>query len=71
MTFETIKKRIEVEQGRPLSSEETLTCKAIYYFALGVELRNEMSLWRRLRKRLKSWLRGASKNRHFQDICGS
>ena len=52
ITFETVKKQIEAEQGYPLSDEDERICRAAYYFALGVELQNSLSWW----NRLKNWL---------------
>jgi len=41
--FEQVKSRIEAEQGGPLESVDEVECKALYYFAKGVALKNELN----------------------------
>ena len=40
--FDKIKQQVEVDLGRPMSLSEEIETKALFYFAKGVELKNQL-----------------------------
>ena len=65
--YETVKNIIESEQGRPLSPDENIELKAVYYFARCLEMRAELSWW----NRLKMWLRRVGRDKRRSSNPGN